>query len=110
MSEILLHNHIVVVGVEWGKGSEEVRILYDILFDNMSPLVSVSVCNSECGWSSDTGAGEGERVAGWLATLFWSTLVSLAQHALLTSVSVFPAAFPCTEHRQAAPERHEYVR
>ncbi len=49
MSEILLHNHIVVVGVEWGKGSEEVRILYDILFDNMSPLVSVSVCNSECG-------------------------------------------------------------
>ncbi len=56
------------------------------------------------------GAGEGERVAGWLATLFWSTLVSLVPHALLTSVSVFPAAFPCTEHRQAAPERHEYVR
>ncbi len=73
MSEILLHNHIVVVGVEWGKGSEEVRILYDILFDNMSPLVSVSVCNSECGWSSDNVALGSERwrwggrAGGWLA-------------------------------------------
>ncbi len=56
------------------------------------------------------GAGEGEQVAGWLATLSWSTLVSLAPHTVLTSVSVFPAAFPCNEHRQAAPERHEYVR
>ncbi len=66
MSEILLHNHIVVVGVEWGKGSEKVRILYDILFDNMSPLVSVSVCNSECGWSSDRWRWGG-RAGGWLA-------------------------------------------
>ncbi|XP_063880382.1 uncharacterized protein LOC135111205 isoform X2 [Scylla paramamosain] len=32
----------------------------------MSPLVSVSVCNSECGWSSDTWRWGG-RTGGWLA-------------------------------------------
>ncbi|XP_063867843.1 uncharacterized protein LOC135104371 [Scylla paramamosain] len=51
----------------------------------------------------------GWQAAGWLATVYSSALVNLAPHALLNSVSVFPAASPCIEHRQAPPEKHEYV-
>ncbi len=59
------------------------------------------------GVEADTGgAWEGERLAG----VFWPVLVSLAPHTLVISVSVFPAASPCTKHRQAAPESQEYVR
>ncbi len=57
------------------------------------------------------GAGVGgQAIPGWVAAVFWLALVSFASHALLISVSVFPAASPCTEHHHPVPERHDYVR
>ncbi len=80
-------------------------ILFELLLDNMSTFVCVRV--GEGGGEADTGgACGGERLAG----VFWPALVSLAPHTLVISVSVFPAASPCTKHRHAAPESHEYVR
>ncbi|XP_063873256.1 uncharacterized protein LOC135107388 isoform X4 [Scylla paramamosain] len=79
----------------------------------MSTFVCVCVCVCVRGggcWISDRWRCWGVTTAsGWLAAVFWSALVSLAPHALLTSVSVFPTPSSCTKHRQASPERHEYV-
>ncbi|XP_063873274.1 uncharacterized protein LOC135107391 isoform X1 [Scylla paramamosain] len=79
----------------------------------MSTFVCVCVCVCVRGggcWISDRWRCWGVTTAsGWLAAVFWSALVRLAPHALLTSVSVFPTPSSCTKHRQASPERHEYV-
>ncbi|XP_063889237.1 uncharacterized protein LOC135115982 isoform X4 [Scylla paramamosain] len=65
-------------------------------------------CVGGC-WISDKWRWGVTTASGWLAAVFWSALVNLALHALLTSVSVFPTPSSCTKHRQASPERHEYV-